>query len=173
MYRQDEVGSIMVASATWDFLFATVRFTIYLAFGVLVFGLELRPGSPLGFLAGVLLTITAFSGVGILAAAFILYFKRGNPVNFFLSSAGFLFGGVIFPANEATMGALASVAPYVPITYATRVLLRSLLQEVSFAVLLPDLGMLLLFAVVFLPVGILAARLAIRRAKAEGTLIQY
>jgi ABC-2 type transport system permease protein len=167
------VGTIMVASATWDFLFTSLRFVVYLAFGVLVFGLELRPGSPVGLLLGVLLTVTAFSGVGILAAAFILRFKRGNPVNFFLSSAGFLFGSVIFPANEATMGALAPISRLVPITYANRVVRRSLLQEVSFGELLPDLGALLVFAVVFLPVGILAARIAIRRAKAEGTLIQY
>lgn len=167
------VGNIMIASATWDFLFTSLRFVVYMAFGVLVFGLQLRPGSPLAFFLGVALTVTAFSGIGILAAAFILYFKRGNPVKFFLSSAGFLFGGVIFPANEATMGSLAPIARFVPITYSNRVVRSSLLQEVPFRELLPDLAVLALFVVLFLPIGILAARFAIRRAKAEGSLIQY
>jgi ABC-2 type transport system permease protein len=166
------VGRIMMASATWDFLFTTVRFAVYLAFGI-AFGIHLQPGSPLGFVLGVLLTVLAFSGVGILSAAFIIYFKRGNPVNFFISSAGFLFGGVLFPATEKTMGIFAGLSKFVPITYANRVVRRSLLQEAPLSELLPDLAILLLFAMVTLPVGILATRLAIRRAKAEGSLIQY
>jgi ABC-2 type transport system permease protein len=167
------VGTIMVSSAAWDFLFTTFRFLVYMGFGYFLFGLTLNMGSPVAFLLGVLLTVLAFSGVGILSAAFIIYFKRGDPVSFFISSAGFLFGGVIFPPTEDVMGPLAGFSRFVPITYANRVVRSSLLRDASLTDLLPDLGVLLLFAVVLLPIGILAARLAIRRAKAEGSLIQY
>jgi ABC-2 type transport system permease protein len=111
--------------------------------------------------------------VGILSAAFIIYFKRGDPVNFFISSAGFLFGGVLFPASAEVMGPLAGLSRFVPITYANRVVRQSLLQEATLAELLPDLAVLAAFAVVLLPIGIAGARLAIRHAKAEGSLIQY
>lgn len=167
------VGRIMVASAAWNFLFTTIRFVVYLSFGVLVFGMSLSVGSPTAFVLGVLLTVLAFSGVGILSAAFIIYFKRGDPVNFFISSAGFLFGGVLFPASSEVMGPLAGLSRFVPITYANRVVRRSLLQDAAFAELLPDLAVLAAFALVLLPVGILGARIAIRHAKAEGSLIQY
>ena len=65
----------MVASAAWNFLFTTIRFVVYMLFGVLVFGMALQVGSPAAFVLGVFLTVLAFSGVGILSAAFIIYFS--------------------------------------------------------------------------------------------------
>src|SRR5439155_13113975 len=83
---------IILSSALWDFLMTSVRVVAYLGVGLL-FGLRLRFDSLPAFFLILILTILAFSGVGILSAAFILYLKKGDPINFIISSASALFGG--------------------------------------------------------------------------------
>jgi len=43
----------------------------------------------------------------------------------------------------------------------------------TFQAILPDIVALLIFVVILVPLGAIAFRLAIRRARAEGSLVQY
>ena len=118
------------------------------------------------------MTILAFSGIGILSVSFVLYLKRGDPITWVISMMSALFGGVFFPP-ESTYPWVVSISHLLPITYALRAFRRALLQGSGFGTLLPDLLVLALFSAVLLPLGVLAFRLAVRRARQEGSLIQY
>jgi len=105
-------------------------------------------------------------------AAFVFYLKRGDPITYLVSSASALFGGVFYPTED--MGSVINgLSKLLPITYALRALGRALLKGSSFADLLPDIAMLALFVVVLLPLGALAFRFAVRKARQEGSLVQY
>lgn len=166
------IGTIVLGSSLWDFLLTSVKVLAYLLVGTLVFGVVLHLENLLVALLIIGLTILAFSGIGILGAAFVLYLKRGDPITYVVSSFSALFGGVFYPPEDmpAWMEALSR---FLPITYALRALRASLLNGEPFAALLPDLQVLLLFIALLLPTGILAFRLAVRKARQEGSLIQY
>ena len=117
-------------------------------------------------------TVLCFSGIGILAASGILYFKRGDPVTFFIGGMMQLFGGVYFPA-AALSGPLQRIAPWVPLTYATSAFRGTLFRGDPLVQHHGDLLALAGFSLVIIPLGLVMARLAIRRARIEGTLAQY
>jgi ABC-2 type transport system permease protein len=163
---------VIFSSAAWDFTYGAIRVVVYLLFAVLFFGVQLHATS-LGTLAvGVLLTFLSSAGLGILSASFILYFKRGDPINFFLSGLTTFFGNVFFPAEQLPEW-LRPVSDFMPITWSLRIVRGSLLQGLPAAELRDELARLLLLTVVLLPLGIAFSRIAIRRAKKEGSLIQY
>ncbi|RMF71167.1 MAG: ABC transporter permease [Acidobacteria bacterium] len=170
------LGHLMLASSSWSFVFAGMQAALYLLFGVFVFGVEVRVAGTLSSLVAVVLTIVltiaAFSGIGILSAAFVLYFKRGNPINFVISSFSLLFGDVLVPARSLP-GPLPWLTKIIPISYATNAVRGALLRGETLVELAPNLLALAAFAAVLLPIGLLGARLAVRRAKQEGTLVQY
>ncbi len=166
------LGNLVVSSASWSYTLATIQSLLYLTFGVLVFGVRLEMGSLIGALAAVLLTVLSISGVGILSAAFVLYFKRGNPVNFLISSTSALFGNVFIP-SETLPHQIAWISKLIPISYATNALRGALLRGESLRELAPNLLALAAFSAVLVPGGLIGARIAIRRAKREGTLVQY
>ncbi|MCZ6696257.1 MAG: ABC transporter permease, partial [Acidobacteria bacterium] len=60
-----------------------------------------------------------------------------------------------------------------PMTYALRALRRALLLGTPVADLLPEIQALVLFSLFLLPLGIIGFRIALRRARLEGSLIQY
>jgi ABC-2 type transport system permease protein len=143
----------------------------YLGLGLL-FGLRLRLDGLPAFALILILTILAFSGVGILSAAFILYLKKGDPINFLISSASALFGGVFFP-TDSMPHYLGAVGRFLPVTYALDGIRKSLLNGARLADLLPEIGALLLFIAVLLPLGLASFSLAVRKAREEGSLAQY
>jgi ABC-2 type transport system permease protein len=163
---------VVIASSAWSYLFAALQAALYLAFGVVLFGVRLDIGSIPGAVLAVVLTVLSVSGIGVLSAAFVLYFKRGNPLTFFISTTSFLFGNVVIPT--ATLpDSLAWISSLMPIRYASDAVRGALLRGASLGEIAPDLGALLVFAAVLLPTGLAGARIAVRRAKREGTLVQY
>jgi ABC-2 type transport system permease protein len=163
---------VIFSSAAWDFVYGGIRVLLYMLFATLVFGVQLHVESLLALVIGVVLTLLSSAGLGILSASFILYFKRGDPINFLLSGATTLLGTVFFPA-QLLPGWMQPLSNYLPITWSLRVVRGSLLQGQTFTELQGELAMLALLTVVLLPGGLICSRFAIRRAKREGTLIQY
>jgi ABC-2 type transport system permease protein len=163
---------VIFSSAAWDFTYGAIRMVLYLLFATLVFGVTLHVSSPLSVFLGVGLTLVSSASVGILAASFILYFKRGDPINFLLSGATTLLGSVFFPVEQLPE-VIRPASDYLPITWALRVVRGALLQGQTFADLQDELLRLAILTAILLPVGLFCSRIAIRRAKREGSLIQY
>jgi ABC-2 type transport system permease protein len=166
------LGSIVLASSSFSFMFAAIQSAVYLLIGTLVFGLELKIGSALGLIAAIIFTIIGMSGIGILSAAFVLYFKRGNPVDFLISTISLFLGGVLIPVGVLP-GGLAELARFVPTYHAVEAVRDALVRGKPLDQMWGHLLALAGFAVVLVPIGLIGARIAIRRAKREGSLIQY
>jgi ABC-2 type transport system permease protein len=163
---------VIFSSAAWDFVWGGFRVAIYLTIAVLLFGVQLYTNSLVLLGLGVVLTLLSSAGLGILSASFILYFKRGNPINFLLSAMTTFFGTVFFPKEQLPQW-VQWVSDYLPITWSLRIVRGALLQGRGFDELGPDLVQLAVLTVILLPAGLLASRFAIRHAKREGTLVQY
>lgn len=165
------IGTIVLGSALWDFLLTSIKVLAYLVIGRLFFGVILHVENLLPALLVIGLTVLAFSGIGILSAAFVLYLKRGDPITYLVASGSALVGGVFYPPED--MPWLGGWSRLLPTTYALRALRRALLRGSRFSELVPDIEALLLFVAVLLPLGIVAFRLAVRKARQEGSLVQY
>ena len=163
---------VIFSSAAWDFTYGAIRVVLYLLFAKLVFGVHLYVDSLGALLLGVLLTLLSSAGLGILSASFVIYFKRGDPINFLLSGLTTFLGSVFFPVEQLPEW-IRPVSEYLPVTWSLRIVRGALLQGRSFAELQGELAQLALLTAILLPAGLIASRYAIRRAKRAGSLIQY
>jgi len=163
---------VIFSSAAWDFTYGAIRVSLYLLFATLIFGVELHTAGLEAFALGALLTLLWSASLGILSASFILYFKRGDPINFLISGATALLGTVFFPAEQLP-AILRGASDYLPITWSLRIVRGTLLQGEGFAELHRELVYLAAFTVLILPLALLSSRVAIRRAKLEGSLVKY
>jgi ABC-2 type transport system permease protein len=163
---------VIFSSALWDFTFGAIRVIVYLLFATLVFGVHLHVES-LGTLAlGVILTLLSSAGLGILSASFILYFKRGDPINFFLSALTTFFGNVFFPVAQLPES-LRWISDFLPISWSLAIVRGALLQGKPFADLQGEVLRLALLTALLLPLGLLFSKIAIQKARREGSLVQY
>ena len=167
-----DLPTIIISSCLWDYLFTTLRVFIYLLLGTLVFGADLGNANYLGALVVLVLTIVAFSGLGIMAASFIMVTKRGDPVTTIVGGGGLLLGGVYYPV-ELLPSWLQFFAALIPVTYALRAMRNALLADASWSVLLPDIGALIVFCLILVPFSLFTFKQAVRWAKIDGSLAHY
>ena len=163
---------VIFSSTAWDFAWGALRLVVYLVVAVFVFGVRPNITSPLALLVGIALTLLSSVGIGMLSASFILYFKRGDPINFFLSAGTTFFGNVIFP-SKVLPHSIQWVSEWLPMSWSLKVIRSALLQGASFGDVSGPIGRLAILTAVLVPLGLLGARVAIRKAKREGSLVQY
>jgi len=163
---------VIFSSTAWDFTWGALRLLVYLLAAVLIFGVTLHVESPAALLLGVALTLLSSAGIGMISASFILYFKRGDPVNFLLTMGTMFFGNVLFPA-KVLPPAIAWVSDWFPMSWSLRIVRGALLQGVGFHEVSGPLLRLAVLTALLVPAGLYSAKLSIRKAKQEGSLVQY
>ncbi len=164
--------TFLLASSLWPFLATTGSVVGYLLVGGFIFGADLGNANLISALVLLLMTVVAFSGLGLLSAGFVMAFKRGNPINFVIHSLSLLVGGVYYPVTILPDW-LQTASHWLPLTHALRAMRLALLEGEGLFRLLPEVAALALFAVVLVPAGVGLFAWSVRKAKAEGTLIHY
>ena len=166
---------VIVASSAWDFLETTFFSSLYLFFGWLLFNVHYR-GSFLIALIFLLLTTLVLGCLGILSASFAIVFKRGDPFGIFLGVGSALFSGVFFPTQllrEHAGAKLGSISLLLPATYGLDGIRQVLIQGHGWSEVSQPLITLLIFLAVLLPFSLWVFGKAVKKAKSEGSLIQY
>jgi ABC-2 type transport system permease protein len=172
LVTQTGIPVLVLFSSIYNFVLTSVRVIVYLVLGSFFLGMSLRDANYCGAVLVLLLTIIAFSSLGIISASFVMVLKRGDPFNWVFSNLSWLLGGVLYPV--AVLPAWAQKVSYLlPITYSLEAMRLSLLKGRSTAELLPSLLPLMIFAVLTLPLSICLFAYAVRRAKRKGSLTQY
>ena len=164
--------TIVFSSVLWDFVKAFFRIFCYLFFGWLLLDLPVQPLGLFTMLVVIVMTCLSLSGLGIFAAGVIMVLKRGNPITFLMGIGVGIFGGGLFPV-QVLPPLIQWIAYIFPPYYALSTLRRAVLYGDSVFALAPQLGVLALFTLIFLPTGLLFFRWAVERARMEGSLVQY
>jgi ABC-2 type transport system permease protein len=169
------VPTLVVASSAWDFTQAGFHSFLYLFFGWALFGVEYR-GSFLLAVLFLLLTTLVLASIGILSASFAMVFKRGDPLGMIIGTGSAFFSGVFFPAQfirETGGDALGFVSQLIPTTHGIDGIRRVLIQGQTLSDVRGPLLTLLVYLAVLLPFSLWVFARSVRRAKREGSLIQY
>jgi len=169
---QTEVPTIIFSSSLYNFIWTTVRVVAYLAVGVVAFDLDISAANYSAALVILVMTVVAFSSLGIISASFIMVLKRGDPINWLLVNLSGLLGGLYYPVSVLP-GWLQKLAYLLPVTYALEGMRLALLQGQGLRDLWPIVAVLLIFSLTMLPVSVLCFKYAIRRAKRDGSLTQF
>ena len=167
-----KISIILLSLALWNLCFATLNVVIYILAGIFLFNINFTNVNLLSTLVILILTITSFSGLGILSASFIMVFKRGNPVGWVINSLQGLIGGVYFPITVMPVW-LQFLARFFPITYAIRAIELAVYRGFGLSQLGEEIGFLLLFSCLLLPLSFASFKYALKKARQQGSLLQY
>jgi len=169
LVTQTPLRVILAGSAVYPFFALALRTCVYLAWGALFFNFVPSSANWAGALVVLVASILAFSGLGILSAAYQILFKRGNPAKWLLLGVSGLVGGMMYPVTVLPHP-LQIVARLIPVTYSLEGMRAALLAGAGWRELLPSIGSLLIFAAVLIPLSFAVFGWALRRTKVTGTL---
>ncbi len=166
------VPVFLLASAQWDFLYATLQAVVYVLAGALFFGLRFPDANLPAAATMLVLTLAACMSLGMLSAAFVVRFKRGDPVALLLLTVSELLGGVFFPV-AVLPDWLRRLAQLVPMTHALEGLRLTLLKGAGLSQVYREASALGLCIVVFLPLGFWFFQRSLKAARRDGSLGHY
>ncbi len=155
-----------MAAGGYPLLYAAARLALLLAAAALMdagFGVwELVAALPV-----ILLSLAVFAALGVISAAMILIFKKGDPVAAIVGAVSFLLGGTLYPVSALPEG-LEQLSRLVPLTWSIEATRAILLDGRSVVDLLPEMGVLVLFLLVFLAAAAVTVRGAVRVVRTHG-----
>ena len=166
---------VIFSSAAWDFTYGALRVAdLSCCSPSLVLRREAprrEPAAP--WRSACVLTLLSSAGLGILSASFILYFKRGDPINFLLSGADDVLRQRVLPRRAAPAVRCSGSpttcrSPGRCGSCAGALLQGQTVRRPARRAAAPAAAHRVL-----LPAGLFFSRIAIRRAKREGSLVQY
>jgi len=160
----------ILGSSAFEALLAFVRTAFFIFSAVVFLGYWRNANVP-----GVVLVFTpafaTFLGLGLLAAAFTMVVKQGDPVVGGYMALSGLLGGTIIPV-VLLPGWVQAIAQLLPLTHALRGL-RLALDGAAFSTIAGPVLILCAMAILALPFGLYAATWATKRARREGSLVVY
>ena len=162
---------LLLGSLTWPLLMRLGMSAFMLVASALWFGAKFGAADWPAFTLSTILTCLAFSAFGVLSAAFVLAFKRGDPVGRLLSVATLLVGGTYVPV-ESLPAWLRPFGEMHPMTHGLRAARIACMEGrgVGDSAYQTSMGILCAITLVF---GVLAAfgyRAALRYARRTGGL---
>lgn len=166
------IYTLITAMMCWNLLYALIDVIIYALLGIFVFKVNFGNINILSTLVITILSIISFNALGIISASFIIVFKRGDPVSWFMNLGMELLGGVYFPITVLPDW-LQYFACFFPVTYAIRAVEKAIYQGASLSALSSDILFLLYFSVILVPLALVSFKYAVNRARQAGTLVQY
>lgn len=153
-------------------LMSLVLGVLSLVYATAVFGVDLRWETVAAAIPIALLAALAFAPFGLVLTAAVVLFKQTNAGAAFFMAAMSLLAGVYFPVDLLPnwIEWASDVQPFTPAV--------DLLRNTLVGTPLPDplwseLGRLLAFAAVLLPLAFLVLRAAVARSRRLGTIIEY
>lgn len=162
----------ILLSSIYANVMALLQLLVILAAGALLFKVDLGRADLGAALLAFLLSSLVFASFGILSASFIVVLKKGDPFGWAVMTLNFVFGGAFFPLEQMPAW-MRSLAGFVPATYSLDALRRSLLGGEGITALWCPLIILAFLAAFLFPLSLRIFRLAVRRARKEGSLVFY
>jgi ABC-2 type transport system permease protein len=161
------LGTFIIGSSAWGFIWSTIVVAIYLAVGSLAFGVVLSINVA-GTVLVLALGIGTLIGFSMIGAGILILIKQGDPITWLIGILTSVFGNVLFPPQVMPYQ-LQIISYFVP-QYYFFTCIRLMMIGWSIQMILPEILTLALMCAIILPLGYLIYSRCLRTARKSGTL---
>lgn len=175
---RSSLRSFFLSVLSWSYLYATFNVFLYFLFGIGIFGAALNFHNQWYIIILILfLAIISLSGIGLMSASmFMLSDAKGEvePISWIILTLSGLVTGVYYPIGILPYP-LQIVSQMLPQTHALEGIRLVILggETIANTDVLYSILYLLIFACIYLPIGILMFKIGIKKAEKEGSLARW
>jgi len=161
------LGTFIIGSSAWGFIWSTIVVAIYLAVGSLAFGVVLSI-NVVGTILVLGLGIGTLIGFSMIGAGILILIKQGDPITWLIGMLTSVFGNVLFPPQVMPYP-LQIISYFVP-QYYFFTAIRLMMIGWSIQMILPEILALTVMCAIILPSGYFIYSWCLKTARKNGTL---
>lgn len=169
---QTSPQGLVLYSSIYSLFSATVQLMVIFLAAIYLFGFDISNANIGGALIIFLLSVFTYVGLGVVAAATIIWLKRGDFITWVFTGLSAILGGAFFPV-DVMWPWLRVIAKVIPLKYSFDGLRSTLLDGRGLSELTTELLVLAAWAVVVLPMGLKLFSFFVERGRRDGTLMHY
>lgn len=166
------VYTILIGNSLWSFIQSFMESIFYIVLSIIILGLSVSLQQIFFTFTILVLTFGAFLSIGLVSASFTMVFKQGNPINALFGASSYFLGGILFPV-EVLPKWLGWISRILPMTHSSKLIREVLLVSSGERQITFSLIYLILFIAIVGPSSLFIFNLALKRAKKDGSLVQY
>lgn len=163
---------VLLGPSLWVAIEGLILLAVQFLIGTIFFKADFSLANWLAAFVIGLLSFVALSFWGVMAAAFVVVFKRADPLSWLVDVTIFLLAGVYFPITLLPVW-LKVPAYLLPLSYSLEALRLALMLGKPLPELWGHVGILLLFNAILIPLGMFSFRQALIYVKRAGSLGHY
>jgi ABC-2 type transport system permease protein len=163
------LGFLVAGWMAWPLLLASLEGALSFGIGWLLAEDGFDAGGVLAAMVPFTLTVATFLAIGLIAGAFTVISKRGDPLTPLVMAASTLVAGAVFPV-EVLPGWIQVLARLFPAFYGFNAMRAVLIGGESFSGIVDEVLILVVFNLVLIPLGMWALVRALHVARVTGTL---
>jgi len=161
------IGTFIIGSSAWGFIWSTIVVAVYLALGSLAFGVALSINLA-GTVLVLALGIGTLVGFSMIGAGILILIKQGDPITWLIGILTSVFGNVLFPPQVMPYP-LQVISYFVP-QYYFFTSIRLMMTGWTIQMILPEILTLALMCIIIMPSGYLIYSWCLRTARKNGAL---
>lgn len=163
---------LILCSSVYPLMIGVLRFTLYIAILNIFYDINISILGNLGIMIlSILLTYVISTGISLLAGSYVIYFKKGDPINSIVLGMSSIFSGILYPvAVLPEWGKFLSLL--IPITYPVE-LLRTVFITNDYSNFYNYLLVFLVYSILLFSMGYSVLKFSIKRAIKNGNIINY
>lgn len=164
---------VIFASIISTFIKCVFRMFFYLSIGFFFSSYAFNFTDFAKIISIILLNTLPFIGIGLISASFTIFYKRGNPINFFIAIISIFFSGIFFNLNQlpTEITSITANSPLALSRNAIEVILENSSNNPE--IYQKSLAALIIYASLILPIGFYSIDHAIKASRKTGTLNFY
>lgn len=164
-------SSILLYTMLWPLLLNSIQAAAVLLIGIYLFSVKLHVDMAATALV-IVLMLASNAGIGMMAAAYTLFAKQGNPISLFFSTFSVFISGVVFPITVLPF-AVRLISYAIPLTWGLVALRMTMLQGAPFHLVVNYILYLSAACLITIPLGLYTFRRAFNYVRRQGTLSGY
>lgn len=162
--------NILLSNALVKFTIVLLEIIVFVIVGILVFKVDFNFSNLIKVIPLILINCTAFMGLGLISGGFIMYFKKGDPVNWIITVSLDLVSGVYFPVILFPLY-IRKIFMNFPTTQALNLWRDILLKGINPSIM--QIVFSMIWTVVLFVLGVFVFRYFYRKVRINGDLGSY
>lgn len=162
---------LLLFSSVWNYFTTIINMITVLFLYNHFFSVKLN-ANILSSIVILVVSSIAMMGIGIMSAGFIIRFKRGDPISWAIGILTGLLSGIYYPVNILP-SYLQALSKILPPTYAISALRKATLANANITQVSNELLILIIFALITVPIGLIIFKKSFDYARKEGSLSWY
>jgi ABC-2 type transport system permease protein len=164
--------TLVLYDSTFSFLMASAHLFFVFLVGGTILGADYSSANVVALVLSGVLAVWSFVGLGVMGAAAIISFKKGDPIQFIFGSGASVLSGAYFPLSVLPEP-LRGIAEFLPMTHALECIRLALFEGATVARLASPLATLATMAIVLLPASLWLFHWSVENGRRDGTLLHY